>query len=113
MFDRETRLAISHFFIARLGDEMAGYGGFWDIAGEAHIVNIAVHPSFRRRGVARAILAHLTALAGEQGADKLLLEVRASNDAALGLYGSSGFTRTGTRPKYYGTEDAVLMEKHL
>lgn len=74
---------------------------------EAEILNVAIHPSARRRGVARALLADLLQkLAGE-----VFLEVRVSNLAALHLYESLHFVRAGIRPSYYShpTEDAIVL----
>ncbi|MCL4783118.1 MAG: GNAT family N-acetyltransferase [Bryobacterales bacterium] len=74
---------------------------------EAEILNIAVHPAARRRGIARALLAGLLQrLTGE-----VFLEVRASNLAAIQLYESLQFARVGIRPAYYShpTEDGVVL----
>ncbi|MDZ7637764.1 MAG: GNAT family N-acetyltransferase [Bryobacterales bacterium] len=74
---------------------------------EAEVLNIAVHPSARRRGVARILL---SALLGQlQG--EVFLELRASNLPALRLYESLGFHRAGTRPSYYSHpgEDAIVL----
>lgn len=74
---------------------------------EAEILNIAVHPAARRRGIARALLVGLLQrLTGE-----VFLEVRASNLAAIQLYESLQFARVGIRPAYYShpTEDGVVL----
>ena len=90
---------------------IAGYMGLWKIIDEAHVTNLAVHPSFRRKGVAKVLL--LNALE-ECYADKikyLTLEVRASNTPAINLYESFGFKSLGVRKKYYqnNNEDALIM----
>ncbi len=76
-----------------------------------HIVNLAVDPVHRRRGVATFLLEYSLRLAKGYGAKKALLEVRASNQAAMRLYRKMGFCGAGRRQKYYsGTrEDAVVM----
>jgi ribosomal-protein-alanine N-acetyltransferase len=74
---------------------------------EAEILNVAVLADWRRRGVARKLLADLLAeLRGE-----VFLEVRASNEAALSLYESLGFLPVGRRESYYSCprEDAVVL----
>lgn len=74
---------------------------------EAEILNVAVHPDWRRRGVARALLTGLLAeLRGE-----VFLEVRASNEAALRLYEALGFLPVGRRELYYAypKEDAIVL----
>lgn len=86
-------------------------------AGEAELLNICIHPDCRGRGLGRAFLRHLVALAREAGAAHLFLEVRASNGQAVALYASEGFNRVGRRPRYYphpeGREDALVMARHL
>ena len=74
---------------------------------EAEILNLAVHPAARRRGIARALLTSL--LQGLTG--EVFLEVRASNLAAIQLYESLQFARVGIRPAYYShpTEDGVVL----
>lgn len=77
--------------------------------GERELLNLAVHPEFRRRGIASSLLqAALGAAPAEW-----FLEVRASNHAAIAFYVQHGFHRAGVRPKYYRdpTEDAVVMRK--
>ena len=78
-------------------------------------MTLAVEPSARRRGLGRTLLRHAMALGRSQGATRGLLEVRASNAAALALYEQEGFQRTAVRERYYANpvEDAVLMEREL
>jgi [ribosomal protein S18]-alanine N-acetyltransferase len=114
MFERELSLPISNFYTVYLGEAIIGYGGFWRVEDEAHLVNLAVHPKYRTKGYGRKILDFLTAVMAKQGLKKILLEVRKSNHMALGLYGSCGFKAVGLREKYYdNSEDALLMEKSL
>jgi [ribosomal protein S18]-alanine N-acetyltransferase len=74
---------------------------------EREILNVAVDPAHRRKGVARALLADELA----RGPGRWFLEVRASNAAALRLYESAGFERYGSRPGYYRepAEEAIVM----
>ena len=94
---------------------MAGYLVFWVLPPEIHILNIAVRPDLRSRGIGRTLLDYLFAYAGERGADRLFLEVRPSNVAARALYKRAGFLVTGKRPNYYAEEgeDAILLTKSL
>ena len=89
----------------------AGYIGVQSIAGEAGVTNVATHPDFRRQGVARALLVRMIAALRAEGACSLTLEVRPSNEAALSLYRSEGFSPVGRRKNFYTdpTEDALLM----
>jgi ribosomal-protein-alanine N-acetyltransferase len=75
--------------------------------GESEILNLAVHPSCRRRGIARALLYDVLGLAGEW-----FLEVRESNLAAIELYQSLGFKAVGRRPAYYTEplESGIVMK---
>lgn len=75
--------------------------------------NIAVLPEFRRRGVARSLLSALLAQARALRAERILLEVRASNQAAICLYQANGFQPLARRQAYYGnpTEDAMILAR--
>ncbi len=88
-----------------------GYLIYWVVAEEMHILNLAVHPEQRRRGVARRLLATAMTQARDLGAQVAWLEVRPSNDPALSLYHSFGFRQVGRRPRYYDDtqEDALLL----
>lgn len=91
--------------------ETLGYLIYWLVTGEMHIMNLAVLPDCRRRGIARGLLQEGLRRARAQGAEVAWLEVRPSNEAALALYASFGFQKVGQRPRYYADnqEDAVLM----
>ena len=91
-------------------DVVVGFAGVLVQVGEAHIVNIAVDPAHRRRGVARCLLVELMRLAAARGATAATLEVRASNAGAQRLYHRFGFAPAGVRPGYYADgEGAVIM----
>ena len=96
----------ARFLVATENDAVVGYLGCHHIAGEGFIANVAVHPDHRRRGIARL----LVQAAQAEDISRLMLEVRASNTAAIALYRSLGFTEDGIRPRFYThpTEDAVL-----
>ena len=84
---------------------------------QASIHNIAVRPQWQRQGLGRALLEACLDVMRDAGLQTCLLEVRASNAAALGLYGELGFTLDGRRRDYYrvpsGREDALLMSLAL
>lgn len=82
---------------------------YWLVLDEAHVATVAVHSGLRRRGLGRLILRRALEEAAGRGAKVAYLEVRESNTAAQELYRSFGFEVTGRRPRYYVTEDAVLM----
>ena len=88
-----------------------GFAGFWIMAGEAHITNIAVREQYRRQGIGELLLISLIDLTIELGARLITLEVRTSNIAAQSLYSKYGFIHVGLRRGYYtdNREDGVLM----
>lgn len=88
-----------------------GFAGFWMMAGEAHITNIAVWEKYRRQGIGELLFISMIELATELDARFVTLEVRASNTAAQSLYSKYGFNQVGVRRGYYtdNREDGVLM----
>jgi len=88
-----------------------GFAGFWMMADEAHITNIAVREIHHRRGIGELLLISLIDLALELGNRILSLEVRASNLAAQGLYHKYGLRQIGIRRGYYtdNKENAMVM----
>ena len=113
-FVAELEARHSFPYVAESDDGIVGYVCLMSLFEEAQILDIAVDPRQRGRGIARMLLEHAISFAQEKGAEVLALEVRASNNAAITLYENCGFVKTGLRQKYYeGREDAVLMEKRL
>jgi len=94
---------------------LLGYLSCYSVESEAEIINFAVRPDRRRQGLGRAILHHVLQKWREEGIHNGFLEVRASNDEAIGLYGSCGFRQVGVRKNYYPEtgEDALLMKLSL
>jgi ribosomal-protein-alanine N-acetyltransferase len=97
------------------GSEVLGMALTWRAADEVHLLDLAVDPEVRRQGIGRCLLETVLSDARAGGAALALLEVRASNAAALGLYASLGFVRTDVRRAYYSDngEDAVVMRLDL
>ncbi len=89
-----------------------GYICFWEVADEIQMLNLAVHPDYRRQGLGRQLMTFLLLLAKEKGISKVLLDVRATNQAAIALYRLLGFNVLYRRPGYYEPEgeDALVME---
>jgi len=92
---------------------IAGYICVWVVSDELHVNNMAVHPRWRRRGVAKALLQAALDHGRAGGARSAFLEVRASNVAAQGLYRQFRFAPVGVRERYYThpVEDAVVMRR--
>jgi [ribosomal protein S18]-alanine N-acetyltransferase len=106
-----------HCWIAECGGEIVGYAVVMTAPGEAHLLNLSVAASWQRLGIGREILNFAIRLSRDDGAGKILLEVRPSNEAALVLYASSGFTEIARRRGYYpagdAREDAVVLQLAL
>ena len=93
---------------------LVGYAGGWVVDGDVQILKVGTDPAWRRRGIARELLAHVAADARNLGAQTVSLEVRAGNVGAQALYKALGLTPVGTRPRYYSDrEDALIMQGEL
>jgi len=103
--------------VLELDGAVRGHAVLQVAAGEAELLNLCIAAGHRQRGLGRAFLAHLLAEARAAGAANLFLEVRASNHAAIALYGAMGLHQVGRRPGYYalpgGREDALVMAATL
>ena len=101
------------WIVALDGDTLCGYVGSESVMGEADMMNIAVSPDYRRQGIARELVLELIRQLKKADVHCLTLEVRASNEPAIALYDSLGFTQVGRRPRYYlkPTEDALILRK--
>ncbi len=117
-FERELTLPFSRITVATLDEPGAqtpiGFLCRWLVADESHILNIAVHPDFRRRGVGSHLMNAAIAEAGAKRATIISLEVRRSNLAARSLYRKFEFEERRLRRHYYGPgEHAIVMERKL
>ena len=94
-------------------DGVLGYAGL-DHGGEvSDVMTIAVHPRGRGHGLGQRLLDELVARARQAGAQRIMLEVRADNVAARGLYERSGFATVTTRRGYYQGVDALVLAHEL
>ena len=109
----ELENPLSLWLVALEGDTVAGYVGSQTVMGETDMMNVAVSPAYRRRGIARELIQALLRELARQGSHRLTLEVRASNAPARALYESLGFAQVGRRPNYYRNpkEDALILGK--
>lgn len=101
----------SRAWVVDLEGMISGMLVAWLLVDEAHIATIATHPAFRRQGIAGRLLSHALIEMRREGATHSVLEVRASNTAALEMYRRFGFVESGRRPHYYrdNDEEAILM----
>jgi ribosomal-protein-alanine N-acetyltransferase len=92
-------------------DELVGYLIISRYVDAWHVMNIAVAPAYRRKGIARALMERLFEVTGRDARRGYTLEVRVSNDAAISLYEALGFRARGIRRGYYtdNREDALIM----
>jgi ribosomal-protein-alanine N-acetyltransferase len=119
-FQRELSLPFSRIMVALADDKataepadkpIIGFLCRWLIADECHILNVAVPPELRRKGIGTQLISAAIAEARDSGADVVTLEVRRSNLAARQLYRKFDFEERRLRRHYYGPgEDAIVME---
>lgn len=102
------------YIVAELDSQVVGYAGMWWIGDEGHITNVAVRPGFRNRKIASGIMKVMLEFTVEKGIEHHTLEVRKSNEPAIGLYEKYGFETEGVRKGYYlnNGEDALIMWRH-
>ena len=106
---------LSFWLVAQEDGKLIGYVGSQSVAPEADVMNLAVAPEWRNKGIGRALMTALIAQLHSRGITALFLEVRVGNTPAQNLYRSLGFVEAGRRPKYYvnPTEDALILRKEL
>ena len=99
------------WLLAVEGGALAGYLGVQYGPDGGNVVTVATDPALRGRGAAKALFSAMEDRLREKGLAWLTLEVRPSNEAALGLYTALGFQTVGRRPRFYRkpTEDALLL----
>lgn len=106
-----TTNKLARYLVVQADDTVVAYAGMWLVFDEAHVTNVAVLPEYRGYGIGKRLMASLILYAQQQGAERMTLEVRASNEIAQNMYGQFGFEAAGVRPHYYteSNEDAIIM----
>ena len=104
---------LSLWLVAVDGEKVVGYVGSQTVIDMTDMMNIAVHPDFRRRGVAKMLVERLVDALKDRQSRCLILEVRAFNTGAQLLYEILGFVQVGIRKNYYRNpkEDALILRK--
>lgn len=104
---------LSCWLVALDGDQVVGYVGSQTVLGETDMMNIAIHPDYRKQGIATALISALIKALIERNSHSLMLEVRSSNEPAKSLYLKMGFEVVGIRKNYYRNprEDALILRK--
>ncbi len=114
---RDCLLAGYHCLVLVEDERTVGYGILSVAAGEAHILNLCIDPSYRSRGYGARMLDHMLAVARSAKVTEIFLEVRPSNETAISLYQKKGFRQIASRPSYYqatdGREDAAVLARRL
>lgn len=110
-----TQNRFARYFTCKLNRQIIGFIGLWIIFEDAHISTIAVAPPYMRKGIGRMMLEFGIDLANKSGCDKLILEVRKSNEIAMKFYEKMGFAFVNTKKNFYShpVEDAWEMIKVL
>lgn len=100
-------LDTSHFLVATVDGNVAGYMGLQIFGGEGYVTNVAVLPKYRKQGIAEALIKEQM----KNEMSFITLEVRESNLPAISLYTKCGFKNVGIRPNFYSapTENAIIM----
>lgn len=110
MFLEELQSKTALYYVAEENGKAIAYMGMHCVCGEGHITNVAVHPDYRKQGIAIALISHFIDYGKENDFEFLTLEVRESNIPAISLYKKFGFTEVGVRKNYYEhKENAILM----
>lgn len=117
MFESELRNPVSFSYALKVypedKEELGAYTVFWVVHGEAHILNIAVNPKWRGKGLATRLLEVMIETMKRNLVYEVFLEVRRSNTVARNLYAKFGFKEVFERRNYYGDEDAIVMTLQL
>ena len=103
------------YLVADSGSAIVGFCGLWCSMEDADLCHIAVAPEQRSQGIATQLLGMAITECEHRGVKRILLEVRASNTAAIHCYHQMGFVQIGIRKKYYSQpkEDALLLEHQI
>jgi len=104
-------------FGLQMGKDLAGYTILSWAAGEAHLLNLCIHPDWQHRGYGSLLLEYAINHVARLDSETIFLEVRAGNQRAANLYENRGFKVIGHRPSYYqageAREDAIIMRLDL
>lgn len=109
----ELNSSSSHYIVAKLNNEIVGFGGIKVVLDSADIMNIVVKKNFRNLGIGTSILNEIIALCLSLNLSSITLEVRKDNEYAISLYKNFGFETLGVRKKYYNGIDGFIMEKKI
>ena len=102
---------------AMLDQQLVGFAVVTRVVGEAELLDIAIDPAFQGKGLGQQLLQSMLDMVSAEGCERMFLEVRESNAAAIAVYEKLGFGQVGVRPGYYpsshGREDALMYCQEL
>ena len=109
----ELNNQLALWLVAEDNGRVAGYVGSQTVMGESDMMNVAVHPDYRKQGIATTLIVGLVEELRKRESHCLTLEVRASNENAISLYQKLEFQQVGCRKNYYRNpkEDALILSK--
>lgn len=117
LFEEEIGRTFSHSIVALAEPEgeVLGYAVCWTVAEESHLLNIAVRPGARRRGIGGLLVRECIRRGAKSRSRRIFLEVRPGNEPALVLYRREGFRFVGVRKGYYTDtgEDALVLVRPI
>ena len=116
MIARELENERARGLVVTLGTDptVVGFGLYWLVLNEVHLLIVAVEPTHRRRGLGQRLMEEIECRGVEEGATLVDLEVRPSNRAAREMYRKLGFDEVGVRPRYYNNkEDAIILQRSI
>lgn len=116
MFESEINNSRSVYLVAKdeQTDAIVGYIGVWLAVDFADITNVAVHPEYRKKGIAISLINEICRICKNYGIEQVGLEVNVNNKPAIALYKKLGFIVDSVRKKYYkNKDDAWLMSKKI
>ena len=114
-FKNELLNPNSKYIVAKINNEIVGFGGIWKAVDDVHITNIVTAKKYRSQNIGSILLSNLIEMSkSEIGITSITLEVNSNNIPAIKLYEKFGFKKVGLRKKYYNNiDDAVIYTKNV
>jgi ribosomal-protein-alanine N-acetyltransferase len=117
-FTEQIQNPLGHCFVMKVGNgsgqRVVGFICFRNVIGESELLDLAVHPEYRRRGIGKKLMQFYIDFSRQRGIHTFYLEVNASNQPAIQLYQGFAYEFSGVRKKFYqGKSDAFLMKKRI
>lgn len=115
LLKKEIENPLAYYIVIKIDEKVVAYAGFWDIAGDAQIMNVAVMPQFQGKKLGDILMKTMIDEAQKKNLESMSLEVRVSNEKAINLYQKYDFEIKGRRKNYYqdNNEDAYIMWKYF